>query len=337
MKASRWVLASRPNSSAVAEHLQLEETQCPAPNAGEFVIAPMYLRAAPPMLNQMVSGGLAGTPVPLGSPVTGAGIGRVIESNHPDFPVGELVNGAMPWQDRVLSDGAQRVPVQAYKPVENLPPTTAFHVLGPPGLTAYFGVYEYAKPRVGDTLVVSTAAGSVGAVVCQLGKLLGCRVIGITGSQQKCDWLTSEAGVDAVIDYRQQDVHAELTKLCPDGIDIYFDNVGGEILDAALDLIAFGARVVLCGASSQYANTSDWSGPKNYFNLVYKQADMQGFYIFNFRQQFPDATARLAALVTDGKLKYAEDIVDGLENAPMAFERVLRSENLGTQLVRVAD
>ena len=295
IKARKWVIASQPESAAIAENLRMDEFELPELGDSELLIDPIYLRAAPHMLKQMVSGGADGKPSPPGSTVAGAGVGRVVQSNHSDFQCGDLVMGGLPWQDHVVSNGSTVVPVEKLETIEGVPITAPLHVLGGPGRTAYFGFHGYARAKVGDTLVVSTAAGAVGAVVCQLGKLQGCRVI-----------------------------------------DIYFDNVGGETLDAVLDLITVGARIILCGASSQYGNeVNDWEGPKNYFNMVYRQAQMLGFYIFNFEDQFAEASRRLASLVSEGKLKFAEDIVEGFENAPAAFERVLRSENLGTQLIRI--
>ena len=338
IKARKWVIASRPASAAIADNLQLEEFDLPEPSAQELLIEPLYLRAAPHMLKQMISGGADGEPSPLGSTVLGAGVGRVMASNHLGFQSGDLVLGGLPWQDHVVSNATTVAPVEKLEPMEGVPITAPLHVLGGPGRTAYFGFHGYAQAKVGDTLVVSTAAGAVGAVVCQLGKLQGCRVVGITGTKKKCDWLIDEAGIDEAINYRETSVHEALKASCPNGIDIYFDNVGGETLDAVLDLITVGARIVLCGASSQYNNeVKDWEGPKNYFNLVYRQAQMHGFYIFNFEQQFAEASRRLASLVSEGKLKFAEDIVEGFDNATVAFERVLNSENLGTQLIRVSE
>ncbi len=335
MRTKKWVVESRPQYTATSDNFRLIEEDLPQPGAGEFVVETLYLRTAPPMLLQMVSGGIVGKPIKIGSTMNGGGIGRVVDSNHDGFRVGDLVSGTLPWQDVFISGGGGRVPLQKLAPPVDAPISTTMHVLGAPGLTAYFGMYEYAKPRIGDTLVVSTAAGAVGAVVCQLGKLQGCRVVGITGTDQKSQWLQQEAGVDVAINYKTANVAQALEEACPSGIDIYFDNVGGDTLDTALALIAPRARVVLCGASSQYTKVQEWDGPKNYFNLVYKQAEMYGFYIFNFQNQFAEATRRLNDLVNAGDLKYAEDIMDGIENVPASLERVLSSENLGTMLVRI--
>ena len=336
MKNRKWVVASRPEEMATAENFRLEEEDLPDLGENEFLIEVVYVRTNPPLRMLLVSGGGTGQPIPIGNTMFSGGLGRVVQSNNPDFEVGDMVTGGLGWQEYLISDGTTKAPVRKLQPSNELPISTQLHVMGSGGMTAYFGMNDYGKPEAGDTLVVSTAAGTVGAVVCQLGKEAGCRVIGITSSKQKCDWVIDELGADDVINYREEDVHARLKELCPDGINIYFDNVGGETLDAALDLIAQGARVVLCGASSQYTHDLDWYGPKNYFNLVYMQAQMYGFFINNFADRFDEASARLSDLISQGKLKYAEDIIEGLEQAPAALERVLRSENFGPQLVQVA-
>lgn len=335
LKTRKWVVASRPEVMATPEHFRLEEEDLPELEDGEFLIDVVYLRTNPPLRMLLVSGSGLGDPIPLGGTMASNGLGRVAQSNNSDFEVGDIVTGGLAWQDQVISDGATKTPVRKLQKSNEFPVSALMTVLGSAGLTAYFGVFDYAKPKPGDTLVVSTAAGTVGSAVCQIGKLERCRVIGIAGSKRKCDWVTDELGADACIDYQSEDVHARLKELCPDGIDIYFDNVGGETLDAALDLIAQGARVVLCGASSQYTHDLDWYGPKNYFNLVYRQAQMYGFYIANFADRFDEATAYMADLISKGNMKYAEEIIEGLEQTPAALERVLRSENFGTVLVEV--
>ena len=260
-----------------------------------------------------------------------------MESRHADFAAGDLVTGELGWQQYAVSDGARRRPVRKVQGRSGLADSTLLHVMGSGGATAYFGMTVYCRPRPGDTLVVSAAAGNVGMLVCQLGRLQGCRVVGIAGSRGKCDWLVNELGCAAAIDYKAEDVGERLDQTCPDGIDIYFDNVGGATLDAALARIAQGARVVLCGGTSQYNNDLDWYGPKNYFNLVYKQAEMAGFYVFNFADRFEEAHSRLAALLESGSLIYKEDVLEGIEQAPEALMRIFRGDNFGVQLVKVAD
>ncbi|MDA0338303.1 MAG: NADP-dependent oxidoreductase [Proteobacteria bacterium] len=336
MENKKWVVASRPESMVTEDNFRIEVEDLSSPGAGEFLIEVNYIRTSPPQRMALVSGGLTKQPIPIGNTMPGFGLGKVVESNHHDFAVGDLVTGGLGWQQYVISNGTTTAPVKKIQPTNTLPVSAQLHIFGSAGMTAYFGIYDYGKPKPGDTLVVSTAAGAVGTVVCQMGKIEGCRVIGIAGGQKKCDWLMSELRIDGAIDYRSENVHERLRELCPNGIDIYFDNVGGETLDAALDLIAQGARVILCGASSQYTNDLDFYGPKNYFNLVYKQAQMYGYFINNFADRFDEARAKLEDMAATGNLKYAEDILDGLEQLPKALERVLTGANFGAQLVRVA-
>ncbi|MEN3976384.1 NADP-dependent oxidoreductase [Emcibacter sp. SYSU 3D8] len=337
MKNTRVLVASRPEGMVTGQNFRVEHSEAPVPADREFLIEVAYLIVTPPLRMWLTSGGLSGKPVPLGAPMRCAGLGRVVESRHPDFPVGQLVTGDMGWQRYVVSDGAAKAPVAKVTAREGLPARTLLHVLGSGGRTAYFGLTEYCKPRLGDTMVISGAAGNVGSILVQLARMQGCRVIGIAGSDRKCNWLTKELGCAGAVNYRNDDLPMRLRQLCPDGIDIFFDNVGGETLDAALGLIAPRARVVLCGATSQYNNDAEWYGPHNYFNLVYKQAEMHGFYIANFAARFDEAVNRLAPLVADGRIKYAEDVLDGLEQAPQALIRTLTGENFGVQLVKVSD
>lgn len=336
MQNEKWVLKSRPEAKLVANNFELVQETLPPLQAQEVLVAIQDLVVTPPMRMALTSGGISGKPMPIGATIRGTGIGRVVESNNPQFAQGDLVTGALGWQRFTLSDGTRRIPLQKVAPREGLPARALLHVLGASGATAYFGLYEYGKPRFGDTLVVSAAAGTVGALVCQLAKQNGLRVVGIAGGARKCNWLTGELGCDGAIDYKSEDVAARLKALCPKGIDIYFDNVGGEILDAVLAQIAQGARVVLCGGTSQYDSNDTWYAPKNYFNLVYRQAEMVGFYIFNFAHRFEEAFSRLGPALANGSLKYAEDLLQGLEQAPNALVRVLNGENFGTQMVHVS-
>ena len=331
----KWVVASRPEVDVQAENFELKREPVAPVGPGCMLLKARYFSVSPPARMALVSGGIARRPIPIGATMRGNGLAEVVESRNPDFAAGDLVMGDLGWQRYAISDGVRRRAVKKVEPRAGFAESTLLHVLGGSGATAYFGMIEYAKPRVGDTLVVSTAAGSVGALVCQLGRLQGCRVVGIAGGSRKCAWLVDELGCDAAIDYKAEDVGARLDETCPDGIDIYFDNVGGEILDAALARISFGARVVLCGGTSQYNNDLDWYGPKNYFNLVYKQAGMCGFYVFNFANRFEEAHSRLAALIAAGKLQYREDILEGIEQLPEALMRLFRGDNFGIQMVHV--
>lgn len=332
----KWVVASRPKVEVEQSNFELKEEAVPPLEPGLLILKTRYLTVNPPMRMALVSGGIAGRPIPIGRTMYGSGLAEVVESDNPGFAPGDLVMGDLGWQEYAISDGVRRHAVRKVQAPEGLSETTLMHVLGGSGHTAYFGMIEYCKPRVGDTLVVSTAAGSVGSLVCQLGRLQGCRVIGITGSDEKCEWVVAELGAVAAINYKKEDVAARLRETCPDGINIYFDNVGGETLDAVLGQIAFGARVVLCGGTSQYNNDLDWYGPKNYFNLVYKQAEMYGYYVSNFSHRFDEARSRLTELLREKRMCYREDILEGINNLPTALIRILRGENFGVPLVRVS-
>jgi NADPH-dependent curcumin reductase CurA len=238
------------------------------------------------------------------------------------------------WQDFAVSDGSGAVPVT--KVPAGVGPTLPLSALGMTSLTAYFGLKEVGRPQPGETVVVSGAAGATGSVVGQLAKIADCRVVGIAGGPEKCAWLTGELGFDAAIDYKAEDVRAQLREHCPRGIDIYWDNVGGEILDTALAQLATHARVVLCGAISLYNAQAPPPGPANYINLLGRRARMEGFLVFDYMDRVGEAMAELIPLVQQGKLRYREDIRDGLESAPSALRDLFTGANQGKLLVRVA-
>jgi NADPH-dependent curcumin reductase len=239
----------------------------------------------------------------------------------------------MQWSDYFIA----RSGPDAMMTVPRQEPITAYlSVLGVTGLTAYFGMLEVGKPKEGETVVVSGAAGATGSVAGQIAKIVGCRVVGIAGGPEKCAWLTDELGFDAWIDYKADDVSARLRKTCPDGIDVFFDNVGGEILDAVLGQINLHARVVLCGAISQYDTADLAPGPRNVLNLIPQRGRMEGFIVLDYRDRFLDAILQLGQWVQEGRIRYAEDIVDGLENAPAAFRKLFSGQNTGKLIVRVA-
>jgi NADPH-dependent curcumin reductase CurA len=271
---------------------------------------------------------------PLGEVMLAGAAGEVVESNHPDYAAGDLVAGTFGWQDYAVSDGGGPFPVTPIPP--GVDPPTALSLLGVTGLTAYIGLLDFGRPQPGETVVVSGAAGAVGSIVAQIAKLKGCRVIAIAGGPRKCDWLRDELGVDHAIDYKADDVAARLAELCPDAIDVYFDNVGGTILDAALDQVAIGARVVACGAVSGYSDFDGRPAIRNHYRLIIRRATMQGFLVFDHPNRVPDAVADLASWAAEGKLKNRIDVLDGLENAPDALRRLFTGENLGKQLVKVA-
>jgi NADPH-dependent curcumin reductase CurA len=273
-------------------------------------------------------------PVGLGEVMRGVNVGRVLESRNPDYASGELVLGVFGWQDYAVSDGGGPIPVT--KVPEGVPPTMPLGVLGITSLTAYFGLKEIAKPEPGETVVVSGAAGATGSVTGQLAKIWGCHVVGIAGGAEKCEWLTGELGFDGAIDYKSENVSTRLRELCPKRVDVFWDNVGGEILEAGLANLAMHARVVLCGAISNY-NAAEPKGPRNYMNLLVRRSRMEGFVVFDYLPRTNDAMAELVPLVMQGKLKHREDIRDGLDSAPAALADLYTGDNRGKLLVKIAD
>jgi hypothetical protein len=257
----------------------------------------------------------------------------VVASRHPAYAEGQLVQGLLGWQDYALLDGGSaRLSVVP----EGVPIPLAMSVLGVPGLTAYFGLLEIGRPRAGETVVVSAAAGATGSVAGQIARLKGCRVVGIAGGPEKCRWLVDEARFDAAIDYRREDVAARLGELCPRGIDVYFDNVGGEILDAALARLAFHGRVVVCGAIADYNRSELAPGPRHYLNLLLQRGRMEGFIILDYADRFEGAVAELSRWVEGGEIKVQVDIQEGLEHAPRTLRRLFTGANRGKQLLRIA-
>jgi NADPH-dependent curcumin reductase CurA len=260
---------------------------------------------------------------------------RVLESCHPDYEVGDVVVGAFGWQDYALSDGNGLMPVT--KVPEGVPLTLPLGTLGITSLTAYFGLRDVGQPKAGETVVVSGAAGATGSVAGQIAKIRGCRVIGIAGGAKKCEWLTGELGFDAAIDYKAEEVSARLRELCPDGLDVFWDNVGGEILEAALSNLAIGARIVICGAISAYNATAPPPGPRNYMNLLARRARMEGFVVFDYLGHTDEAMTELLPWVMEGRIRYREDVRDGLENAPEALLDLFDGANTGKLIVKIAD
>jgi NADPH-dependent curcumin reductase CurA len=272
--------------------------------------------------------------IPIGDVIRSFAVGRVVASRHPGFAPGDIVQGLFGWQDYALV--TERGPSAPTKVVPGVSIPLAMSALGMTGLTAYFGLLDVGRPVAGETVVVSGAAGATGSIAGQIAKIKGCRAIGIAGGAAKCAWLVGELGYDAAVDYKSEDVAARLRELCPDGINVYFDNVGGAVLDAALARLALRGRVVLCGAISQYTSAQP-TGPKNYMNLVVKRGRMEGFLVFDYLPRAPEAVADLAQWLRDGRLKDRVDVQEGLENAPHALRRVFLGENLGKQLLKIAD
>jgi NADPH-dependent curcumin reductase len=329
----QWRLKDRPTGMVEPEHFGWHEAGTPEPGEGEFLVRNMYLSLDPAMRTWMTAMRSYIPPVEIGEVMRAACVGEVLESRHDGYAPGERVLGTFGWQDYAVSDGGGPIPVN--KVPEGLPPTMPLSVLGITSLTAYFGLKEIGKPQEGETVVVSGAAGATGSVAGQLAKRWGCRVIGIAGGAEKCEWLTGELGFDGAIDYKNEKVHERLRELCPKGLDVFFDNVGGEILEAALGNLARHARIVLCGAISNY-NADVPAGPRNYMNLLVRRSRMEGFVVFDYFPRTEEAMAELVPMVTDGTLRHREDIRDGLENAPDALVDLYTGANKGKLLVKIA-
>jgi NADPH-dependent curcumin reductase len=271
-------------------------------------------------------------PVDLGAVMRASAIGEVVQSKHAKFKPGQWVNGMMGVQSHYSGDGKG---LQVFDAAQLPDPTWAASVFGATGLTAYFGMMEIGQPKAGETLIVSAAAGAVGSMVCQIGKNLGMRVIGIAGGPDKCAYLSETLKLDGVIDYKNEKVGKRISELAPDGVDVYFDNVGGEILDAVLRRLKLRARIVLCGGISQYNSTGPALGPANYLSLISARARMEGFVVIDYMQRAPEAHAVFGEWLKQGKLHNQIDVIEGLANFPEALRRVYQGKNFGKQLVKL--
>jgi NADPH-dependent curcumin reductase CurA len=327
-------LGARPTGLPKADDWQHTTEDVPEPGDGEFLVRNEYLSLDPAMRGWMNDARSYIRPVRIGEVMRAAALGSVVASNHPGFAVGDHVTGTFGIQEYAISDG--RGVLKADQ--ERAPLPTYLGVLGLTGLTAWFGLLDVGKPKAGDTVVVSGAAGAVGSVVGQLAKHLGCRVVGIAGGAEKCRLLTEEFGFDAAIDYRAGDIRAALREHTPDGVDVYFDNVGGEILDLVLTRLRLGARVVLCGAISQYNATERPTGPANYLSLLVNRASMTGMLVFDYEERYPEGIAALADLLAAGAVTARETIVDGtVDDFPEVLLKLFTGENTGKLLLRIAD
>ena len=299
---------------------------------GQLLVKILYLSLDPAMRGWMNDARSYIAPVGLGEVMRAGGIGTVILSKHPKFLAGDTVSGMLNVQEYVISDGKGMVKIDP----KLAPLTTYLNVLGMPGMTAYFGLIESGQPKAGETLVVSGASGAVGATVGQVGKILGLRVVGIAGGKEKCDYAINEFGFDACIDYKNQDVRKALKETCPGGIDIYFDNVGGEILDIVLTRINLKARIVICGAISQYNNTEPVKGPSNYLSLLVNRARMEGIVVFDYAPRYKEGAMQLGQWMAERRLKSREHIVEGLETFPDTLMKLFKGENFGKLVLKVS-
>jgi hypothetical protein len=301
------------------------------------LVKTLALSIDPAMRGWMNEGKSYIEPVGLGEVMRAGAVGKVVASKSPSFREGDLVSAALGAQEYATLDASQLRKAGLTGIDPRLGTVTQWlNVLGMPGMTAYFGLLDVGQPKPGDTVVVSGAAGAVGQTVGQLAKIKGCRVVGIAGGPAKCEWVVRELGFDACIDYKAGQVRQQLKEHCPKGVDVYFDNVGGEILDHVLARLARGARIVICGAISQYNNTEAIQGPKNYMSLLVNRARMQGMVVFDYADRYPQAVAELAGYLRDGRMKSREDVLTGLENFPEALLKLFSGENFGKLVLQLA-
>lgn len=327
----QFLLAARPVGMPKESDFNLVETSLPTPAANQFLVRAHYLSVDPYMRGRMNDVKSYAKPVQIGEVMTGGVVGEVIESKHPDYKVGDFAVGQFGWQEYAVTDGTG---VRKVDP-SLAPISTSLGVLGMPGLTAYFGLLDVCDPKPGETVLVSGAAGAVGTLVGQIAKIKGCHTVGIAGTDDKIKYLTDELGFDAAFNYKTvTDYFAKLRELCPNGIDSYFDNVGGAITDAAIRLLNVHARVSVCGQISQYNLEKPEMGPRLMGLLIVTRSKIQGFLVSDYWSRFDEGLREMAGWISEGKLKYQENVVEGFENMPRAFIGMLQGENTGKQLVR---
>lgn len=330
-----WRLRKRPEGEIKESDLELVESEVPALEEGQVLIRNTYISVDPTNRIWMSDRVQYMPPVEIGDVMRAGSIGVIAESRHPDFQQGDIANpGLGGWELYTTVDGAiaSKMPSDA-----GIPMTAFMSGLGMTGATAYFGLLNITDPQPGETLVVSAAAGAVGSIVGQIGKIKGCRVIGIAGSDEKCKHIVDDFGFDGAINYKTEDVNARLGELCPDGIDINFENVGGQILDDILEHVNLNARISLCGMISVYNEDGKVPGPYNFDRILMQRVKLEGFIVSDFLADWPAALAELGGWIMEGKIKYDVDVVEGIENMLPALDRLFTGANMGKQLVRVSE
>jgi NADPH-dependent curcumin reductase CurA len=333
----QWRLATRPEREAgpAEDHFRLEQAPVPEIANGQVLVRTVYLSLDPTQRLWMSEMDQYMEPVAVGDVMRGGTIGVVEESRADGVVPGDIVQGFWGWQDYAAVDAAT---LRAKLAADDDVPLVAYMaVLGAIGCTAYFGLLDIGRPEPGETVVITAAAGAVGSIVGQIAKIKGCRAVGIAGGPEKCAWIKDELGFDAAIDYRSEDVPVALSAHCPDGIDVVFENVGGDLLDASLALINLNARIALCGLIAQYNAAGPVPGPTMFHNILMKRARVEGFIILDYMDRFPEALAELRGWLREGRLKYRVDVVDGLDNAPQALGKLFVGANKGKLVVKVSD
>jgi hypothetical protein len=332
----RIVLTSRPVGAPTNENFRLEKVPKPIPKDGQILLRSIYLSLDPYMRGRMSDAPSYADPVEIDDVMVGGTVCQVEATNHPDYQVGEWILAYIGWQDYALSDGSGLVRLGK---AEN--PSYALGILGMPGFTAYMGLLDIGQPKEGDTLVVAAATGPVGATVGQIAKLKGCKVIGVAGGEKKCAHAKDVLGFDACLDHKADDFAEQLRAACPNGVDIYYENVGGKVFDAVLPLFNNGARIPVCGLVSQYNATKLPDGPDRLSllmgNILVKRLKVQGFIIFDYYDHYGEFVEEMTEWLSAGKIKYREQVVNGLENAPEAFIGLLEGRNFGKLVIKVND
>ena len=330
----QWLLKNRPDGEPTEKDFEMISTLVPAPNDGEFLARALYLSVDPYMRGRMRDVKSYASPVKIRDVMVGGAVSQVIESANREFSKGEIVQGNFGWQEYVISDGAD-----VYKVDETLAPiSTSLGILGMPGLTAYFGLMEVCQPIAGETVVVSAASGAVGSIVGQIARNMGCRIVGIAGDEIKCSYLKNTLGFDEVINYRKvSSLHSALVDACPNGVDVYFDNVGGTILDTVLSIINLHARIAICGMISEYNMITPELVQRPTRALLVNRARMQGLLVHDWVDRRNECITQMSKWIDDGKLIYKEDITLGIENMPDAFIGLLGGKNFGKKLIKTED
>ncbi len=333
----QWLLKTRPVGTIGPEHFELVESPLPTPDlgAGQVLVKTLMLGFDPAMRGWVMDEPSYLPPVALGAPMRASGVGQVVRSENPDLPVGALVQGLLNWQEYSIGDPAALIAPTAIP--AGVPPNLALGIFGTTSLTAYFGLLDVGQPQAGETVLVSGAAGATGSVVAQIARLKGCRVVGIAGGAEKCQWLVEACKVDAVIDYKSEDLDKRIGELCPNGVNVFFDNVGGDTLEAGINHMADFGRIVLCGAIASYNDETPRPGPNNLMKLVARRIRMQGFIVLDYLARAPEAIAALGEWVAAGELAWRDDVQEGFEHIPATLQRLFDGRNTGKQMLKVAD
>lgn len=333
----QWLLKQRPQGMVTIDDFSYHEAAIPTPNlsAGEVLVKNLYLSFDPAMRGWMDDKPSYLPPAKLSQPMRANAVAQVIQSENPQLPADSLVQGMFGWQEYALAKPDDLFPAMPLP--EGTPPSMPLSIFGGTSLTAYFGLLSVGALKAGETVLVSGAAGATGSVAAQIAKIKNCRVIGIAGGKEKCAWLLNDCKLDAVIDYKQEDITQHLAKLCPDGVDVFYDNVGGSTLQAGIEHMAERGRIVLCGQISSYNDNEPQPGPNNMMKLVENRIRMEGFIMMDFMDRVDEAMNDLVSWVMAGKIRYREDIQQGFDNIPTTFLRLFTGKNTGKQLLKLAD